>query len=69
MAGRPELSSEVTGPRGSVVMYLDMGGLAHAYRGNYWVLDDGQYLESAMGESSEVSAFDDFQGLDKVFIN
>ncbi len=66
----PQVSTDVadvTGPQGSVIMYLDMGGLAHAYRGNYWVLDNGQYLESTDGESSEVSAFDDFDGLADIF--
>ncbi|MBT8117089.1 MAG: response regulator [Gammaproteobacteria bacterium] len=60
-------TGEVAGPRGSVVVYLDMGGLAQAYRGNYWVLDNGSYLDSVTGESSETSAFDDFQGLEDIF--
>ena len=59
--------SDTTQAHGSVILYLDMGGLAHAYRGNYWVLDNGQYLDSYTGESREISAFDDFQGLESVF--
>jgi signal transduction histidine kinase/ActR/RegA family two-component response regulator len=60
-------SGEAAVPRGSVVVYLDMGGLAQAYRGNYWVLDDGRYLETATGESREASAFADFHGLKDIF--
>jgi signal transduction histidine kinase/CheY-like chemotaxis protein len=60
-------SGEADVPRGSVVVYLDMGGLAQAYRGNYWVLDDGRYLDTATGESREASAFEDFQGLEEIF--
>lgn len=60
-------SGEAAAPRGSVVVYLDMGGLAQAYRGNYWVLDDGRYLDTMTGESRDTSAFDDFQGLEEIF--
>ncbi|MDX1698451.1 MAG: ATP-binding protein, partial [Thiohalobacterales bacterium] len=60
-------ASEAPQIHGSVVVYLDMGGLAEAYRGNYWVLDSGQYLDGADGEASSTSAFDDFQGLADIF--
>lgn len=53
--------------RGSVIVFIDMGGLANAYRGYYWALNDGSYLGSASGESREDSAFDDFPGLDQLF--
>ncbi len=53
--------------RGSVIVFIDMGGLANAYRGNYWALNDGSYLGSASGESRDVSVFEDFPGLDQVF--
>lgn len=60
-------SGELTEQRGTVIVYLDLGGLASAYRGNYWVLGDGQYLASASGEVRQNSAFDDFRGLQSVF--
>ena len=53
--------------RGAVVMYLDMGGLAAAYRGNYWVHDNGQYLALAEGDVAVSTAFKDFQGLESIF--
>ncbi|MBT8121703.1 MAG: histidine kinase, partial [Gammaproteobacteria bacterium] len=58
---------KVAAPNGSVVVYLDMGGLAQAYRGNYWVFADGRYLDSASGEVRATSAFDDFEGLEELF--
>jgi signal transduction histidine kinase/CheY-like chemotaxis protein len=60
-------SGELSEQRGTVIVYLDLGGLANAYRGNYWVLGDGQYLASASGEVRQNSAFEDFQGLQSVF--
>jgi hypothetical protein len=63
---RAKVTGETTGMHGSVILYLDMGGLAHAYRGNYWVLGSGKYLDAATGERREISAFDDFQGLQAV---
>jgi len=53
--------------RGTVVVYIDLGGLASAYRGNYWVLGDGQYLPSPTGESRPTTAFQDFEGLQALF--
>ncbi len=55
------------GHHGTVIVYLDLGGLAGAYRGNYWVLEDGQYLPDAPGEARANSAFDDFRGLQELF--
>ena len=66
----PQLMSEGgegAGPRGSVVVYLDMGGLAQAHRGNYWVMEDGSYLQSVTEEIGPTSAFDDFRGLEEIF--
>jgi signal transduction histidine kinase/ActR/RegA family two-component response regulator len=60
-------TGEVTEKRGEVVMYLDMGGLARAYRGIYWVQSDGSYLGTAEGDLSATKAFDDFIGLEKIF--
>ncbi len=53
--------------RGTVSVYIDLGGLASAYRGNYWVLGDGQYLPSQSGEIRPTTAFDDFHGLQALF--
>jgi len=53
--------------RGTVIVYIDLGGLASAYRGNYWVLGDGQYLPSPTGESQPTTAFEDFEGLQALF--
>jgi signal transduction histidine kinase/ActR/RegA family two-component response regulator len=60
-------SGEITEKRGTVIMYLDMGGLASAYRGNYWVQSDGNYLGSKDGMQPARSAFEDFHGLEEVF--
>jgi signal transduction histidine kinase len=53
--------------RGTVIVYIDLGGLATAYRGNYWVLGDGQYLPSPSGEIRPTTAFEDFPGLQALF--
>ncbi|MGB5541737.1 MAG: ATP-binding protein [Gammaproteobacteria bacterium] len=53
--------------RGTVVVYIDLGGLASAYRGNYWVLGDGKYLPSPNGENRPTTAFEDFPGLQALF--
>lgn len=55
--------------RGTVIVYIDLGGLASAYRGNYWVLGDGRYLPSPTGERHASTAFEDFQGLQALFGN
>jgi signal transduction histidine kinase/ActR/RegA family two-component response regulator len=60
-------SGELIEKRGEVVMYLDMGGLASAYRGNYWVQNDGHYLGQRDEEPYKTTAFDDFRGLDAIF--
>jgi signal transduction histidine kinase/ActR/RegA family two-component response regulator len=60
-------SGEMTEKRGTVIMYLDMGGLASAYRGNYWVLSNGRYLGSERGAQAVRTAFDDFHGLEEIF--
>ena len=66
----PILSAEngdVSEQRGEVIVYLDMGGLANAYRGNYWVQSDGRYLGDVGNSQSASKAFDDFQGLEELF--
>jgi signal transduction histidine kinase/ActR/RegA family two-component response regulator len=60
-------SGEMTEKRGAVIMYLDIGGLASAYRGNYWVQSDGHYLGSKAGKHPARTAFEDFQGLEEIF--
>jgi signal transduction histidine kinase/ActR/RegA family two-component response regulator len=60
-------TGEVTEQRGEVVVYLDMGGLANAYRGNYWVHGDGRYLGDFSQSTHNRKAFDDFQGLQAIF--
>ncbi len=52
---------------GVVIAYLDIGGLANAYRGVFWVQDDGSYLAQDDPESTAFSAFDDFPGLADIF--
>ena len=60
-------TGEVSELRGGVIIYLDMGGLANAYRGNYWVQSDGSYLGAASNSQHAVKAFEDFQGLEEIF--
>ena len=60
-------TGEVSEQRGEVIIYLDMGGLANAYRGNYWVQSDGRYLGDVSTRQYAGKAFDDFQGLEEIF--
>jgi signal transduction histidine kinase/ActR/RegA family two-component response regulator len=60
-------TGEMTEKRGGVIMYLDMGGLARAYRGIYWVQSDGSYLGTADDNPPATKAFDDFIGLEEIF--
>ncbi len=60
-------NGDVSEQRGEVIVYLDMGGLANAYRGNYWVQSDGRYLGDVGNALHENKAFDDFQGLEELF--
>ncbi len=52
---------------GVVIAYLDIGGLANAYQGVFWVQNDGTYLAQDESESAPFSAFDDFPGLAEIF--
>jgi signal transduction histidine kinase/ActR/RegA family two-component response regulator len=66
----PMISTEtgaMTEKRGAVIMYLDMGGLARAYRGIYWVQTNGSYLGTADDKLSAGKAFEDFIGLEEIF--
>ena len=60
-------TGEMTEKRGEVIIYLDMGGLARAYRGIYWVQSDGSYLDMEEDALSATSAFEDFTGLEEIF--
>jgi signal transduction histidine kinase/ActR/RegA family two-component response regulator len=53
--------------RGVVAVYLDVGGLANAYRGIYWAFNDGRYLDARGGRPASSSAFSDFPGLKDLF--
>ncbi len=52
---------------GAVMFVLDIGGMAKAYPGIYWVLDDGNYLETPESMNSATNAFQDFPGLKLLF--
>ena len=60
-------TGEIEEQRGSIIMYLDMGGLARAYHGIYWVQSDGNYLVAADNIQPAHNAFSDFTGLEKLF--
>ena len=57
----------VEAPKGVVVVDLDVGGLASAYRGMYWAFNDGRYLGATDGERNTSTAFSDFPGLQQIF--
>lgn len=54
-------------PVGSVVINVDMGGLARAFRDTYWVHNDGTYLSYGKPAGAQLSAFNDFPGLEQIF--
>jgi len=60
-------SGDVSERRGEVIIYLDMGGLTTAYRGNYWVQSDGHYLGHVDHSQQAGKAFEDFPGLEQLF--
>ena len=60
-------NGDVSEQRGEVIIYLDMGGLTNAYRGNYWVQSDGRYLGEVSDSLHASKAFDDFPGLEQIF--
>lgn len=53
--------------RGVVIVYLDVGGLASAYRGIYWAFSDGRYLDTDGSHPEFSSAFKDFPGVEELF--
>ena len=60
-------ADEPDGQAGAVIVYMDVGGLAGAYRGVYWAHADGRYLGSERSEAAEATAFEDFPGLEELF--
>ncbi len=54
-------------PVGSVVISVDVGGLARAFRDTYWVRNDGTYLRHDQPADSRPTAFRDFPGLEEIF--
>jgi signal transduction histidine kinase/CheY-like chemotaxis protein len=55
------------GPIGSVIMSIDVGGLAEFYRNTLWVNDNGSYLQQVRQLSTKPEAFEDFPGLEQIF--
>jgi signal transduction histidine kinase len=60
---------ERVAPLGAVVINIDVGGMARAYRNTLWVTNDGAYLDERLKGSAEPQAFKDFTGLQTIFEN
>jgi signal transduction histidine kinase len=54
-------------PMGTVLVTVDVAGIAHRYRNTLWVNGDGSYLRPAGLPARPGSAFDDFPGLRELF--
>jgi signal transduction histidine kinase len=54
-------------PLGAVVINIDVGGMARAYRNTLWVTNDGTYLDERLAGSDKPRAFEDFTGLKEIF--
>ncbi len=54
-------------PIGAVVVNVDVGGMANAYRNTLWVTHDGSYLSERLAGDVEPAAFEDFDGLEQIF--
>lgn len=53
---------------GVVIFKLDIGGLAHFYKGIYWVQNNGEYLaDQTRDDTPSSTAFIDFPGLKTLF--
>ncbi|MEN8168420.1 MAG: ATP-binding protein, partial [Pseudomonadota bacterium] len=52
---------------GAVLVNIDVGGMARAYRNTHWVTDDGAYLQERLTGEERPAAFDDFAGLEQIF--
>lgn len=55
------------GPIGSVVLSIDVGGIAEFYRNTLWVNNNGSYLRPDQPASEHSRAFDDYPGLESIF--
>ncbi|MCU7917683.1 MAG: response regulator [Candidatus Thiodiazotropha sp. (ex Epidulcina cf. delphinae)] len=60
-------SKERVAPLGAVVINIDVGGMARAYRNTLWVTSDGAYLDERLSGSDKARAFEDFTGLQGLF--
>jgi signal transduction histidine kinase/ActR/RegA family two-component response regulator len=58
---------ERVAPLGAVVINIDVGGMARAYRNTLWVTNDGSYLDERLKGKAEPRAFQDFKGLQALF--
>ena len=59
---------EETGPPlGTVVINIDVGGLARVYHDTHWVLDNGNYLRPGNDHGRIGAAFEEFPGLKDIF--
>jgi signal transduction histidine kinase/CheY-like chemotaxis protein len=54
-------------PLGAVMINIDVGGMARAYRNTLWVSSDGVYLEERLAGEEQPKAFADFEGLSEIF--
>ncbi|MEJ2620651.1 MAG: ATP-binding protein [Candidatus Thiodiazotropha sp.] len=62
----PDKKERVT-TQGAVVINIDVGGMARAYRNTLWVTNDGSYLEQRLRGIHKAQAFKDFSGLQSQF--
>ncbi len=53
-------------PLGAVVINIDVGGMARAYRNTHWVTSNGVYLEERLEGSNQAKAFEDYNGLREI---
>ncbi|MCU7876464.1 MAG: response regulator [Candidatus Thiodiazotropha sp. (ex Lucinoma borealis)] len=60
-------NQERVAPLGAVVINIDVGGMARAYRNTLWVTSDGTYLDERLSGSDKARAFEDFNGLQALF--
>jgi len=63
--GRGEEAAK--GKLGAVVLNIDVGGMARAYRNTLWVTNDGTYLQDRLTGKERSTAFEDFEGLEQIF--
>jgi signal transduction histidine kinase/ActR/RegA family two-component response regulator len=54
-------------PLGAVMINIDVGGMARAYRNTLWVTNDGVYLDERLSGNDEAKAFAVFEGLSEIF--